>query len=314
VVDQLDESLDLSTLTIYGPGELIAENRTILWTVGELGPKGDPESQGVVSFTVELLDGLSAGTAIINQATVYFPTVGEETPTDPVVNVVHPLAAAPQRVETDYGQPVAITLGDRNPGGGPLNFILVEGPLNGALSGTAPNLTYTPAENLTGLDRFTFKVSDGSSESRPAEVQIVVDPAGDTVPPQVRWTYPAAGATDVAVSASPVLTDEVGAVYAPLPFVQFSEAISATTLTDQAVQVVDGTGQELPVSVFYDGTTHRAVIDLRAPLQAAMAYTVRVKAGIEDLAGNPLAADHVWSFRTAEAVTRIYLPLVVRNP
>lgn len=54
VVDQPDPALDLSTLTIYGPSELIAENRTILWTVGELGPKGGSDSSGVVSFTVEL--------------------------------------------------------------------------------------------------------------------------------------------------------------------------------------------------------------------------------------------------------------------
>ncbi len=300
VVDQLDASLDMSTVTIYGPGELIAENRTILWTVGELGPKGDPDSQGVVSFTVELLDDLLAGTAVVNQAIVYFPTVGEETPTNPVVNLVQPLAAVPQRVVTVYGQPLSITLTGRAPVSVPLSFEIVEMPLNGDLSGTAPDLVYTPAENTSGLDRFTFKVTDGSNESSPVEVQIVVDPAGDLVAPQVRSTYPLDGATDVGISAHPVMSDDVGPILAPTLLVQFSEAISATTLTDADVQGVDAGGNPLSLSALYDGVAHRAVVYLREPLQLATWYTFTVAADVEDVAGNSLGAEHVWSFRTAD--------------
>ena len=312
IVDPLDPALNLSTLTIYGPGVLIAENRTLLWTVGELGPKGDPDSSGVVSLTVELLDDLVPGTAVINQATVFFPTVGEETPTNPVVNVVQELAAVPQRVETTYVQPVAITLSGRGPAGVPLSFEVLTEPLNGTLSGTAPDLVYTPAENATGLDAFTFKVTGAGQESRPAQVQIVIDPAGDTVPPVVRWTYPADGAVDVAVSASPVFTDDIGLVWAPLPYVQFSEAMDEETVTDAAVQVVDGAGQVLPVSVSYEGVTRRVVIYPRQALQPGMVYTVTVAAAVRDLAGNAMAADYAWSFLTRQGHT-IYLPLVIRQ-
>jgi uncharacterized repeat protein (TIGR01451 family) len=311
VVDQLDLALDLSTLAIYGPGELIVENRTILWTVGELGPKGDPDSSGVVSFTVELLDDLPVGTAVINQARVFFPTVGEETPTNAVVNVVQELAAVPQRLQTTYMQPVAITLSGRGPAGVPLSFHVLEEPLNGTLSGTAPNLVYTPAENATGLDSFSFKVSGAGQESRPAQVQIVIDPSGDTAPPVVRWTYPADGATEVVISASPVFTDQVGPVWGPLPFVQFSEAMDEETVTDAMVQVLDGTGQALPVSVSYEGVTRRVMIYPRQALQGGMEYTVTVAAGVKDLAGNAMAASHTWSFQTREENT-IYLPVVLR--
>ena len=311
VVDQLDPALDLSTLAIYGPGELIVENRTILWTVGELGPKGDPDSSGVVSFTVDLLDDLPVGTAVINQATVFFPTVGEETPTNAVVNVVQELAAVPQRMETMYMQPVAITLSGRGPAGVPLSFHVLEEPLNGTLSGTAPDLVYTPAENATGLDRFTFKVSGAGQESRPAQVQILIDPSGDTAPPVVRWTYPADGAAEVVISASPVFTDQVGPVWGPLPFAQFSEAMDEETVTDAMVQVLDGTGQAVPVSVTYEGVTRRMMIYPRQALQGGMEYTVTVAAGVKDLAGNPMAASHTWSFRTREENT-IYLPVVLR--
>ncbi|HLE34914.1 MAG TPA: Ig-like domain-containing protein, partial [Nitrososphaerales archaeon] len=48
-------------------------------------------------------------------------------------------------------------------------------PINGALSGAAPNLTYTPTTDFVGNDSFTFKVNDGSSDSNIATVSIVVN-------------------------------------------------------------------------------------------------------------------------------------------
>jgi hypothetical protein len=44
----------------------------------------------------------------------------------------------------------------------------VTSPAHGTLSGTAPNVTYTPAANYNGSDSFTFKVNDGALDSTPA--------------------------------------------------------------------------------------------------------------------------------------------------
>jgi hypothetical protein len=60
--------------------------------------------------------------------------------------------------------------------GDPLTYTIVTPPRNGALSGTAPNFTYTPRPDYVGPDRFTFKVSDGALESRIATVAITVAP------------------------------------------------------------------------------------------------------------------------------------------
>ena len=46
------------------------------------------------------------------------------------------------------------------------------------LSGTAPNLTYTPATNFVGADAFTFKANDGTVDSNNATVSITVQEAG----------------------------------------------------------------------------------------------------------------------------------------
>ncbi len=47
-------------------------------------------------------------------------------------------------------------------------------PGHGTLSGTAPNLTYTPAPNYFGSDSFTFTANDGGVVSNTATVSITV--------------------------------------------------------------------------------------------------------------------------------------------
>ena len=109
VMDELDEVFDASTLQMADTGTYLTEERTLAWMIGELGPQGDADSEGTITFTVRLRDDLTSGTVIRNQATVFFPSVPEETPTNLVINQIQPLAAIPQEVETGYQQPVDIT-------------------------------------------------------------------------------------------------------------------------------------------------------------------------------------------------------------
>ncbi len=52
-------------------------------------------------------------------------------------------------------------------------------PTHGTLSGTAPNLTYTPDANYNGPDSSSVTVSDGQLTSAPATVSIDVTPVND---------------------------------------------------------------------------------------------------------------------------------------
>ena len=52
-------------------------------------------------------------------------------------------------------------------------------PAKGALSGTPPNLKYTPAADYYGADSFTFIANDGSLNSAPATISITVSPVND---------------------------------------------------------------------------------------------------------------------------------------
>ncbi len=49
----------------------------------------------------------------------------------------------------------------------------------GVLSGSAPALSYIPAENRFGADSFTFRVNEGQADSGPATVAVRVTAVND---------------------------------------------------------------------------------------------------------------------------------------
>lgn len=57
---------------------------------------------------------------------------------------------------------------------------MITQPSNGTLSGTPPNLKYTPDANYNGNDSFTFKANDGAADSNTATVSITVTAVNDT--------------------------------------------------------------------------------------------------------------------------------------
>ncbi len=94
-----------------------------------------------------------------------------------------PVADA-QLVTTCEDSPVAITLTGSDPdenGCGPTlqSFAIASQPAHGTLTGTAPNVTYTPATDYNGMDSFTFTATDGECVSDPAVVSIQVQLAND---------------------------------------------------------------------------------------------------------------------------------------
>lgn len=73
--------------------------------------------------------------------------------------------AIPQTIKTEENIKKDITLGGSDEDNDTLSYEIISNPLNGILTGTAPNLVYTPTTDYTGSDSFTFKVSDGKSDS-----------------------------------------------------------------------------------------------------------------------------------------------------
>jgi hypothetical protein len=125
----------------------------------------DPDYTGRDSFTFKANDGALDS----NVATVSI--------------TVHPVGDAPialdQSVSTEEDVPVAITLDATDADGDRLEYTLLSFPVNGSLSGSSPNLTYTPDPDYAGSDSFSFKANDGALDSNAASVTISVAPVND---------------------------------------------------------------------------------------------------------------------------------------
>ncbi|MBU1345365.1 MAG: IPT/TIG domain-containing protein [Alphaproteobacteria bacterium] len=117
--------------------------------------------------------------AVSSPATIEFAYVATSTPTPT------PTATA-RSVTTPFQTARALTLAgsDPNTPAGALTYAIGTAPTHGTLSGTAPNLSYTPAAGYSGPDSFTFSVNNGSASSSPATVSITVEPGTPTADAQ----------------------------------------------------------------------------------------------------------------------------------
>ena len=123
---------------------------------------------------------------------------------------------------------------------------------------------------------------------------------GDTTPPTITATVPATAATGVVLSADVTAT--------------FSEAMNAATLTGSTVSLVrQSTGTPVSAAVSYNAGTRTVTLNPTSNLVAGAVYTATIlggASGAKDIAGNPLAANQVWSFTTnAPPTPVITLPL-----
>ncbi|PYJ86078.1 MAG: hypothetical protein DME22_06605, partial [Verrucomicrobia bacterium] len=154
------EAAPLTFAVVSGPA-----NGTLRGTLPNLTYAPNLDFNGSDSFTFKANDGqFDSATATVS------------------INIT-PVNDAPvadsQSVTTLEDTAVVITLTGSDVEGSPLTFAVLTGPTKGTLSGTTPNLTYTPSANANGADSFTFKVTDGQLDSAPATVSINVTSVND---------------------------------------------------------------------------------------------------------------------------------------
>jgi hypothetical protein len=116
---------------------------------------------------------LSDGRADSATATVFINAGGGNTPP----------AAHDQVVDVPVNTATPITLSASDAENDPLTYAIVSPPAHGALSGSAPDVVYTPARDYVGDDSFTFKANDGAEDSNVATVGLVVAGSGENRAP-----------------------------------------------------------------------------------------------------------------------------------
>jgi hypothetical protein len=141
-------------------GNLVLSGNTATYEPAE-------DYNGSDSFTFTVNDGEDSSSPALVTITV-----------NPVND--QPIAdSASVAVDEDDTVEITLTGSDVDTASESLIFAVVDGPIRGVLTGTAPNLAYVPDENYFGPDSFTFTVNDGINTSTPAAVSITVNAVND---------------------------------------------------------------------------------------------------------------------------------------
>jgi hypothetical protein len=159
------------------------------------------------------------------------------------------------------------------------------------------SVTLDPSANLGYSRKYKATVKGGSGGAKdkagnPLAADKVwiftTQPIPDTTAPTVTSVSPANGASSVNRTITVTA--------------KFSEQMDPATLTNSTVMLVpDGTTTPVSATVTYDAATRTVRLKPSSTLASSTRYTATVKggaAGAKDKAGNPLAADKIWSFRT----------------
>jgi autotransporter-associated beta strand protein len=139
---------------------------TLSGTVPNLTYIPAPNFSGAASFTFKVNDGRDDSAIATVSITV---TAVNDAP-----------VAIGDSVSTPVNTARAITLVGTDVDGNSLTYTIVTPPVSGTLSGTAPNVIYTPSTNFTGAVSFTFNVNDGTADSPAAMVSITVNDLATT--------------------------------------------------------------------------------------------------------------------------------------
>lgn len=102
-------------------------------------------------------------------------------------------------ISTNEDDSVGIVLSSVDDGDTPVTYAVENGPAHGTLSGTAPNLTYTPWENYNGADSFTFRANDGEHQSNPGTITVNIAAVNDE-PTAALSATPTSGSTPLTVN------------------------------------------------------------------------------------------------------------------
>ncbi|MBP7031560.1 MAG: tandem-95 repeat protein, partial [Anaerolineaceae bacterium] len=126
-------------------------------------------------FDYETKDSYSIRIRVTDQGGLWY----EESFVISILDVNDAPVANNQTVSTPEDTALAILLTGSDQDGDPLTYAVIANPTHGILTGTAPNLTYTPAANYYGPDSFTFQASDAFLVSNIATVTINVQSVND---------------------------------------------------------------------------------------------------------------------------------------
>jgi hypothetical protein len=196
---------------------------------------------------------------------------------------VKPVATA-KSVTVNWNTATVIPLAGSDADNDPLAFTVVKQPINGKLTGTPPNVSYTPNSGFRGKDSFSFVANDGVVGSAAAVVQITVVNPNNRAPVAVAQNL--SGPVKVPVTVTLQATDAdadpityrivtrpaAGKLVGKAPNLVFRPGRKFTGVVSFTYVANDGAVDSAPVTV---------TITINAPQQVATRSAARLKAAAE---------------------------------
>jgi hypothetical protein len=177
-----------------------------------------------------------------------------------------------------------------------------DGAVAGAVTYAASTATFTPTNPLAVSTTYTATITTGAEDLN-----------GDALASNFVWTFTTASSACVpptVVSVAPP-NGSSGICPGTLVVATFSEAMNRSTIISPATTfTLTGPGVT-PVAgtVTYDVSSYAATFTPTSPLALDTLYTATITTGAQDLAGDPLASDYVWTFTTSASACQPIVPL-----
>ena len=164
-------TLSADPATIY-----VGQSSTLSWTSTHADTCAIEPGIG----SVDLSGSITVSPAETTTYTITATGIGGTVTANATVTIANSAPVAnDQTVTLNEDETTSITLTASDPNGDTLTYQIVTGPSHGTLTGSAPNITYTPVANYNGSDAFTFRVNDGTVDSTDATVTMTVNPLND---------------------------------------------------------------------------------------------------------------------------------------
>ncbi|HEY5807007.1 MAG TPA: DUF4082 domain-containing protein, partial [Povalibacter sp.] len=167
---------------------------------------------------------------------------------------------------------------------------------SGAASGTAA-WSIPAVALLPGLNIITVTARDAANNAGTDTLAVTYTAPADTTPPTVTSQTPTSGTNGVSPNTTVTVT--------------FNEAMDASTINANTVELRTASSSLVAASVTYDAASRTATLTPSSSLATNATYTTTVKGGttdprVKDVAGNALSVNGAWSFTTGVATISIW--------
>ena len=311
-----NEAMNCTTLlspatafTVTGPGATV-----VAGTVGCAGPVATftPAAELAVNtlYTATITTGAQdlAGTPLAGNFIWTFRTV--PTPTPPTV-----ISTVPANLAT--GVPINQALSATfsvamTPATIDSTTFTLSGPGGVAVAGTVTYVangsvaTLTPATSLLPSTVYTATITTGAQ-----------DLAGTSLAANYVWTFTTAAATDVTPPTVISTVPADGATAVPLNQIvsaTFSESMNPATINSTTFTLTGPGATAVAGLVAYAAVGNTLTFTPTASLAPSTLFTATITTGAQDLAGNALVSNYVWTFTTGTTVNTTPPELVLTVP